>query len=138
MTWSDIPRNPTTRALRQFAAAWLVFFLALGTQQYFRRGHHEIGLAAGLIAVVFGVLGLVRPFGVRWLFHTWMVLAFPIGWLVSQAMLLLMFYLLITPVALFFRALGRDPLSRKPAPNRASFWEPKRLPDNVRSYFRQY
>ena len=138
MTWSDFPRNPTTRALRQFAGAWLVFFLAFGAQQYFRRGRHEIGLALGLMAVVFGVLGLVRPLAVRWLFRTWMVLAFPIGWLVSQAMLLLMFYLLITPVALFFRALGRDLLARKPAPSRATFWEPKGQPDDIRSYFRQY
>jgi hypothetical protein len=138
MKWSDLPTNPTPRALRQFAAAWLVFFLVVGAQQYFRRGHHEIGLALGVMAVVFGVLGLAKPLAVRWLFVTWMVLAFPIGWLVSQVMLLLMFYLLLTPVALLFRIRGRDPLARKPAPNRASFWEPKKMPDDVRSYFRQY
>ena len=67
-----------------------------------------------------------------------MVLAFPIGWVVSQVMLLLMFYLIITPVSLFFRIQGRDALARKPAPNRASFWQPKQTPEDVRSYFRQY
>jgi hypothetical protein len=90
------------------------------------------------MAVTLGLLGLIKPAALRWLFVTWMVLAFPIGWLVSQIMLLLMFYLLITPVALLFRLQGRDPLARKPAPERTSFWSPKKVPDDVRSYFRQY
>ena len=138
MKWSDIPRNPAGKTLRQFAVAWLVFFLAAGAHRYFARGQHEIGIALGGVAVAVGLLGLARPAGVRWLFVTCMVLAFPIGWLVSQVMLLLMFYLIITPVSLLFRVQGRDPLARKPAPNRATFWQPKQTPEDVRSYFRQY
>jgi hypothetical protein len=138
MTWSDIPRSPTSRALRQFAAAWLVFFLAFGAHQYLVRGHHTVGVVVATLAVVFGGLGLARPAAVRWLFITWMVLAFPIGWAISQIMLAVMFYLLLTPVAILFRFQGRDPLARKPAPNRDSFWDPKPAPQDVRSYFRQY
>src|SRR5260370_29160003 len=138
MTWRDIPRNPAGKTLRQFAGAWLVFFLAAGAHRYFVRGQHGIGLALGVMAAAVGVLGLARPAAVRWLFITCMALAFPIGWLVSQVMLLLMFYLIITPVSLLFRARGRDPLARKPAPGRASFWRPKPTPQDVRSYFRQY
>ena len=138
MRWSDIRRNPTAKTLRQFGAAWLVFFLALGAHQYLARGHPRAGVALGVVAVVFGVLGLAWPAAVRWLFVSWMMLAFPIGWLVSQVMLLLMFYLIVTPVALLFRLQGRDPLARKPAPDRASFWETKKMPEDVRSYFRQY
>ena len=41
-----------------------------------------------------------------------MVLAFPIGWTVSQVILLLMFYGLFTPIGLVFRLIGRDPLQR--------------------------
>ena len=107
LDWSDIPKNPTAKALRQFAAAWLVFFLAVAAHQYFKRGHHQLGIALGVCAIVIGCLGLVRPAAVRWTFVTWMVLAFPIGWLVSQVMLLLMFYGLITPVALIFRLRDR-------------------------------
>jgi hypothetical protein len=52
--------------------------------------------------------------------------------------LLLLFYGLITPVALFFRVRGRDPLRRKGAPAATTFWLPKDTPQDVRSYFRQY
>jgi len=138
MTWSDIPTKPTPKVLRQFSAAWLIFFLALGARQYLARGHHQTGLALGALALIVGSLGLFKPAAVRWLFVTCMVLAFPIGWLISQIMLALMFYGLLTPIAFLFRIRGRDLLSRKPAPHRSSFWTPKPTPDDVRTYFRQY
>jgi len=138
MKWSDLPLNPTARVLRQFAAAWLVFFLAVGGHRYLVRDQHAWGLAAGFLAVVVGVLGLSRPAAVRWLFVGAMVLAFPVGWLMSQVMLALMFYGIVTPLALLFRLRGRDLLARKPAPDRPSFWTPKQTPEDLRSYFRQY
>src|SRR6266576_617914 len=138
VNWSDIPKNPTAKALRQFAAAWLVFFLAVAAHQYFKRGHHQLGIALGVCAIVIGFPGLVRPAAVRWIFVTWMVLAFPIGWLVSQVMLLLMFYGLITPVALIFRLRRRDNLRLSRPANPSTYWFPKQTPKDVRSYLRQY
>jgi hypothetical protein len=138
MTWSDIPFKPTTKALRQFAAAWLIFFLAFGAHQYLVRHHPGVGLALMSMAVVIGLLGLVKPSAVRWIFIGWTVLAFPIGWVISALMLLLMFYGILTPVAMFFRMQGRDLLRRKRAPEGTTFWVPKESPQDVRSYFRQY
>ena len=138
MTWSDISSRPTTRALRQFAAAWLVFFLALGAHQYLVRKHPSAGLALMALALVIGLPGLIKPAVVRWLFVGSTVVAFPIGWLISLLMLLLMYYCVITPVALLFRLRGRDLLCRKRAPSAATFWLPKHTPQDVRRYFRQY
>lgn len=138
MQWSDITRKPGTRALRQFAAAWLVIFLAIATRQYVARGHHQVGLILGAVAVLVGGTGLFCPPAVRWLYIGSMIVTFPIGWLVSQLVLALIFVLVLTPVAVFFRLRGRDVLALKPAPNRTSFWEPKETPKDVRSYFRQY
>ena len=138
MTLADIPLHPTPRALRQFAAAWLVFFLAFGVHQYLVREHLTLGVVVMALALGVGLLGLIKPAAVRWLFVGWMVVAFPIGWLISLLMLLLMFYGLITPVALLFRERGRDMLCRKRAPAAPTFWLPKHTPQDVRSYFRQY
>ena len=59
-----------------------------------------------------GLLGLLWPRVIRPVYVGWMVLAFPIGWTVSQAMLAVMFYGLFTPIGLLFRLIGRDPLHR--------------------------
>src|ERR1035438_3890228 len=131
MTWAEIPFRPATKALRQFAVGWLVFFLAFGAHQYLVRHHHGVGLALMGIAAIIGTLGLVKPSLVRWIFVGWMVLAFPIGWLISEVMLLLMFYGVLTPVALLFRMRGRDLLRRSPEPGATTFWFPKDTPQDV-------
>ena len=137
MNWSDIPKHPTRRALRQFAAGLLVCFVVLGARQYFGRGHHALGMVLGTLGVVLGGLGLWRPVTLRWLFTGWMVLAFPVGWVVSQVMLAIMFYGVLTPVAVLFRLRGRDLLARRRA-SRPTLWTAKPPPRDVRSYFRQY
>jgi hypothetical protein len=138
VTWSDIPLQPTRKMLRQFAAAWLVLFFAVGLRQYLGRGHHSLGLALMVLALGLGLLGLMKPSAIRWLFVGWMILAFPIGWTISQFMLLLMYYGLLTPVGLILRWRGRDLLHRKPAPSQSSFWTPKEMPKDVSRYFRQF
>jgi hypothetical protein len=138
MKFADIPFHPARRTLRQFAAIWLVLFLALGLKHYFKEGHHTAGLVLGCVGLVIGVPGLLQPTLVRWVFVGAIVLTFPIGWFVSQLMLALLFYLLITPAALFFRLRGRDLLGRKRASDRSTFWAKKEMPQDVRSYFRQF
>ena len=138
MKWSDLPLKPSLRALRQFAAAWLIFFLVVGVYRYVARGQQQIGIAVAVMAVVVGVTGLIRPAAVRWLYVGATVLTFPIGWVVSQFVLAIMFYGIITPLALLFRIRGRDLLALKPAPNRSSFWTPKETPEDMGRYFRQY
>ena len=56
------------------------------------------------------------------------MLALPIGWCISTLMLLMLYFLVLAPVALWFRLRGRDWLGRKPAPEQLSFWEPKLTP----------
>jgi hypothetical protein len=138
MRWVDIPLQPTKKTLRQFAAVWLVFFMAIGALQYWGHGREQLGLVLGALAVTVGGPGLLRPVALRWLFVGWIVLAFPIGWLISQLALALVFYGVLTPVALIFRLRGRDTLCRRPAPGQPTFWAPKDTPQDLRSYFRQY
>jgi hypothetical protein len=125
--------------LRQFAAGWFLFFLAVAAWHGLHRGQTKLGLALAALAIVGGVLGLVRPSALRWAFCGWMMLAFPIGWLMSHVVLLILFYGAFTPVALFFRWRGRDPLHlRRPANAEASLWHRKNMPVDMKSYFRQY
>ncbi|MCX6866232.1 MAG: SxtJ family membrane protein [Verrucomicrobia bacterium] len=138
MQWSDIPFNPSRKVLRQFAALGLVCFLALGAREVFFSNQLMLGLALGFVAVLVGLTGLVRPALLRRIFVAWMVVVFPIGWLISQLILVMLYFLVLTPVAWILRLRGRDLLGRTPTPGRESYWEPKQLPLDPRSYFRQY
>ena len=121
MKWSHLPLQPTPRVLRQFAGAWLGFFLALAAQQMFLRGRPTAAVVLGAIALI-GLVGLWQPAAVRWLFLGATVAAFPIGWVMTQAVLAVMFYAVLTPLALVFRWRRRDELQLRPKPGQASFW----------------
>lgn len=133
----DINLHPTARMLRQFAAAWLVVVTALGVNQWLLRGNPAVGAALVGAGVALGVVGLLRPAAVRWLFVVCTVAAFPVGWIVSQVMLLVLFLSMITPIALLFKAMGRDRLLRR-RPQQGSYWKRKMATEDVRRYLRQY
>ena len=67
-----------------------------------------------------------------------MAVTFPIGWVISHLLLGLIYYGMFTPLALFFRLVGRDALKLKIDRNAASYWiETPTNPDPA-NYFRQF
>lgn len=138
MQWSDVPFDPTRKTLRQFAGLWFVFFGGLAIYQAFYGGRTTAGIILGVIALAGGLIGLAAPGWLRPIFVAWMVLAFPIGWTVSLITLAVMYYGLFTPLGLYFRLIGRDPLERKLDPSAETYWTPKATPADPRRYFQQF
>jgi hypothetical protein len=138
MQWSDIPFDPPRKTLRQFAGLWLAFFGGMALWQALVKGRPALGFSIAGLALVVGLAGLTRPEWVRLIYVGWMVLAFPIGWTVSQVMLALMFFGLFTPIGLVFRLIGRDALQRTRPSGRESYWDPKPAPADLRRYFKQF
>src|SRR5688500_2548041 len=138
MRWSDLQLDPDRKTLRQFAAIWLVFFSGLAIWQGVWRGYAPAGYVLGAVALAVGVSGLLAPTKIRPVYVAATVLAFPIGWLVSHAILAVLFFGILTPVGMIFRVFGRDPLCRaRSAVAPASYWTTKRKPASTREYFNQ-
>jgi hypothetical protein len=137
MNWSDIPWKPSERTLRQFAGLWLVFFAGLACWRGYAHGRIEVACVLAGLALSVGPLGLARPRLVRPIFIGWLVLAFPIGWVVSRVLLACLYYGLFTPIALLFRLIGRDALHLRRS-NVPTYWLPKPAAAGVHSYFRQF
>jgi hypothetical protein len=138
MQWSDIPFKPDRKTLRQFAGLWLIVFGGMALWQALVLKRTTLGISLGALALVVGLAGLTRPEWVRLIYVGWMVLAFPIGWTISQVMLLLMYGGLFVPIGLVFRLIGRDPLQRTRRPGIESYWTPKPAPADVKNYFQQF
>lgn len=71
---------------------------------------------------VLAVLGAVAPAALRGVHRAWMALALALGWLTSRLVLLLVFALLLTPLALAARLLGKRFLEMGPDRGAASYW----------------
>lgn len=135
MKFADLPTNPDDRMLRQFAALWILFFGAIGTWEILKENTWGWSILA--MAVVAGVLGLVWPRLLKPIFVAWMVLAFPIGWLVSHVILAVVFYGAFTPLGLVLKATGHDPLQRKSG-NQSTYWQTKTQQRDIRRYLKQF
>jgi hypothetical protein len=66
------------------------------------------------------------------------LVAFPIGFVLSHVIMLVIYYLVITPIALVFRVMGRDVLGRRLEPQRTSYWTERSKPRDAASYFKLY
>jgi hypothetical protein len=138
MQWSDIQFDPPRKMLRQFAALWIAFFGGFALWQSLVHGNNTLAAVFAGLALTIGPLGLLRPEWLRPVYVTWMVLAFPIGWTVSQMIVGVMFYAVFTPIGLVFRLFGRDQLGLRRDPGRGTFWTPKPSPKDLRRYFQQF
>lgn len=137
MRWSDIPLRPSTAALRQFAGLWILFLGGAGCWRLFHDGAPGRGGVFILLALGVGLPGLLYPRLLRPLFVGWMCLVFPLAWIVSHALLAVVFYGILTPLGLCFRVIGRDVLALRRRRGYDSFWKPKPMAADQRSYFRQ-
>jgi Saxitoxin biosynthesis operon protein SxtJ len=138
MQWSDIPFHPPSKTLRQFAGLCLAFFGSLALWHGMVSGRGTLAMIFAGLALTIGPLGLLWPRLIRPIYVGWMVLAFPIGWTVSQTLLALLFFGLLTPIGLLFRMMGRDPLQRTRRPGQESYWSPKPRATDPRRYFQQF
>ena len=139
MALIEIKRDPTERDIRQFSFLWLpaICFVLGGLALY----RFESWTAAGVLAacgVLSIVLGAIRPRVMRAVFLGWMWAAFPIGWLVSHLLIAAIYFLLITPMALVMRGVGRDPLSRRFDRDAKTYWVPRPPNSDPGRYFRQF
>lgn len=129
----DINRNPSTTQLRQFALSTLIM-LPLVTWLW--SGRLVPMACAGCAAVGILLCGWLRPHLLKSLFIGLSILTWPIGFVVSEVVLLLLFYAVFTPAGLISRLLRRDPLALKPESTVKSSWRAKKSETDTSSYYR--
>ena len=61
------------------------------------------------------IVGWLRPSLLAWPSALWWTLAFVLGWINARIILTLIFVLILVPMSLVWRLIGRDPLGRRAA-----------------------
>ena len=109
-----------TRELRKFGLTVGGAFALIGLWFWWRaKPIFPCLLAPGVLLVL---LGAVVPRVLKHIYIGWMTFAFILGFAVSTVILAVLFYLIVTPVALIARLAGRDFLNRKLDRKAASYW----------------
>ena len=77
--------------------------------------------------------GLLRP-----LQKVWMGLALVIGFFMSRALLFVLYFFAVAPMALLLKCMGKDLLSMKAGKDSGSYWKDHAGEFSKESYERQY
>jgi hypothetical protein len=138
MSLITINKNPPKKDLNTFGLLLPGFTLILAALFYWRtgsaRGPRYI-LAVGLALTA--VYWLIPPLK-RYVYLAFNYAAFPIGYVVSHVILAATYYLVITPIGLLMRLLGRDPMQRTFDRAAPTYWLPRVQSQNPATYFRQF
>jgi hypothetical protein len=111
-------------ALRRFALVVGGVLLAIALFIAWRRGWDLSGLPLilGVPAVVLLALAPLAPPALRPVFRVWMGAAFVMGFVMTRVILTLVFVLLVIPIGLALRLVGKDLLALRPAPGAPTYW----------------
>jgi hypothetical protein len=139
MALIEVNWNPEKKDLRSFGWIGLVACCILAGLLYLLKGL-AIKWICVIIAVGFVIFisSLVCLTITRLIYVGLTAITLPIGMAVSFLVLTLFFYLIITPVGLVFRLIGRDSMKRKFDSNVDSYWVEHRPTQKLERYFHQF
>jgi hypothetical protein len=133
-----VQRVPSSRDLTILALLFLLLGAAVGGYQLFWKG-----AASGWYWIIAGVAlclcRLITPL-FRQLYSLWLAFSVILGYFVSRILLTIIFFLVITPMALIFRVMGKDPMERKLDGKATSYWSKKEQEANpsIERYEKQF
>ena len=125
------------RELKQFGIT-IAVVLAILSSWFLWQGR-DSGYILLIIAILFLALGLFLPNLLKPLQKMWMTLAVLLGWVMTRVILIVLFYLVVTPIGLLARICGKDFLNRKFDREAQSFWiERKSATPDKKKYENQF
>jgi hypothetical protein len=138
MTLVDKNREPTRSELRIFGVLLAVFFGLIGGLVLHRTGSWTLATVLWTATLLLCSFYYAVPTAQSMIFHAWLAVVYPIGWIISHALLAMTFYLVITPIGLAVRLCSRDSLQRKLDRSAKTYWSPHNTIEDTERYFQQF
>ena len=131
----EVNWTPTPRQLRQFGLVCLVALPFLGW--VWSASSATIVWLAG-IGLGLALVGLVIPMALKPVFIGLMLIALPIGMVISELVMVLIYFGVFLPIGICFKLVKRDALKRSLDAQSETYWKPKKAAKNAGSYYRQW
>lgn len=135
MALASLNLNPSDRNLRQFGGICVVA-VPLVAWLWTRDTSVAAWCAAGGVAV--GAAAWLKPVLVKPLFVGLTIATFPIGLVVGELAMLLIYFGAFLPMSIVFRLIGRDTLQRRQSSSGDSLWQTREKPPSIKRYYQQF
>jgi hypothetical protein len=134
----QIDHNPSTRQLNVFGFIWLLFFATFGGVLLNSGSSVLVAALVWGVSVLVPAVGWIVPEFMRIIYVGMAYATYPIGFVVSYLIMLVVYYLVLTPIGLVMRLFGHDPMNRHFDKSADTYWCPRDQDDSLTAYFRQF
>ncbi len=117
------------KRLRKFGLTVGGIFTALAIVFVLRHKHHVPFYVAATLGPTLLAGALVWPRALWPVERGWSALAHALGFVNTRLLLALVFFVVMAPIALVLRAVGKDPLERRRDRRRATYWRTREPPE---------
>jgi len=120
-----MPTTPTkidTKKLRKFGFTVGGVFTAFAILFVLRHKHHVPFYVSAVAGPTLLAGALVFPRALAPVERGWSLLAHALGWINTRILLAFVFFVVLAPIALFMRIIGKDPLERRRDRSRSTYW----------------
>ena len=139
MSLMKINWSPNHKELRKFGIISLIASALIALLLYVPRGLGiQWAAAICFVGLVIFISSMISLKVTRGIYLGLILLTMPIGLVVSFTLMAIFYFLLLTPLGLIFRLIGRDSLGSKFDSNTNSYWIVRRPPENLDRYFHQF
>ena len=123
--------------IRSFGVTFAIIFLMIaGFLYYQEKDSFQLFI---YLAGSFSGLGFILPILLKPFYMVWMIFATILGWFMTKMILSLFFYIIITPIGLLLKILGKDLLHLKEQENKKSYWNIRNSEDEKnQNYEKQF
>lgn len=134
----EINWNPGSKQLRIFSVLQIIFFAIVAFWLLDGTSYARIANVALVVSLIIGIVGFAWPPLAQVVYVVWIALVFPIGWTVSHVVLAVLFFLVITPIAIIMKLCGYDSMQREFDRQAATYWKRREPNDDASRYFKQF
>ena len=115
-----MPNEITRKQLRSFGFTVGGIFALIGLWPLVIRAEDPRWWAV-VVAGCLLVPAVVFPKSLTWVYKGWMALGHVLGWINTRIILGFIFYVIVTPIGIVRRWLGKDPMGRRLRPDLDSY-----------------
>jgi len=135
----DINWRPDKNELRKFGDISLAMFLVIGLMlTWLERISAQTTLIIATVGLVIYVVSRTYVLGVKPIYLAAYGLSYPLGWVLSHVILGIVYYLIVTPIGIVFRLMGRDHLHRSYDRQAETYWVNHKSAGDMKRYFKQF
>ena len=118
-------KNIKISSNRNFGVVFFIFFMIISLFPLFKDGNVRVW--AVVVAIIFLILGLLNSSVLSPLNKIWFKFGVLLGNIISPIVMGIVFFIVVTPISLLMKALGKDVLNLKKNTNK-SYWIEKTGP----------